>query len=187
MKQCPFCAEEILDAAKVCKHCGRDLVSTATAQKVEIVQPAPPKAKTGCVTWIAVIFFALLAMGWCTTALRPTPPPAATTTTTPSAPATPPTPPLEASVSFTGAQFVISNLGAEPWARVRLMIDPGVFNDGYALDVDAIAGKRQYSVGALQFADSDGKRFNPLQQKPRRFRIHAHVDGKLRFWNAGLQ
>ena len=25
MTNCPFCAEEILDAAVVCKHCGRDV------------------------------------------------------------------------------------------------------------------------------------------------------------------
>lgn len=62
MKTCPYCAEEIQDAAKVCKHCGRDLEpgdSHATAQKVQIVQP---KRKTGCIAWAALIFFALIGL-----------------------------------------------------------------------------------------------------------------------------
>jgi hypothetical protein len=62
MKRCPFCAEDVQDAAIVCKHCGRDLNATEASTNAAVSGTTKPLVtRTHVVVGIAL--FGLMWVG----------------------------------------------------------------------------------------------------------------------------
>lgn len=78
---------------------------------------------------------------------------------------------MNASVSFTGTQFVIKNNDSFDYNNAKLEI-----NDKFILKGYNLAAGETYTVGMLQFADDDGNRFN-MMVKPQRFSIWCDLGG----------
>ena len=80
---------------------------------------------------------------------------------------------LPVDVEFDGLAFTIKNLGKSAWGNIRADLNGGVFSSGYIYETDYLGAGATMKVGALNFAKSDGTRFNPLALKPESLAITA--------------
>jgi hypothetical protein len=96
---------------------------------------------------------------------------------------------LNASVSFTGTQFIIKNNDNYDWLNVKMEVNGGLFKGGFILKYDRVIAGETYTVGALQFAKGDGTRLNPFVIKPNSFDIYCYdlKDDLIASWHGGWE
>lgn len=157
-KKCPHCDKSISVNAKRCPYCQQDLRGWASRHPF--------------LTFIAVIFFApfvLTGMSGSST----------TSTTSTSEPRV-----FNTEVNFTGSQFEISNLDENDCQNAKMEVNGGILKGGYTLDGYDLEKGHKYTVGAMQFTDKEGTRFNPFSIKPQKFTVACRGDNGLdgAFW-----
>ena len=94
---------------------------------------------------------------------------------------------LNASVRFTWTEFVIVNNDYFDWTNIKLQVNSKTFSSGYIFRTSVMAAGQTYTVGAMQFAKSDGEKFNPFTHKPLNFSIWCDTPRGKGFYYGSLE
>ena len=159
MKQCKSCLKKIDEKAKKCAYCQTDQRSWI--------------AKHPILTVLGVLLFAPFVIGQMISISSQSTGGSTTAPTSTNGGV------FNAKVHFDGTQFIISNAEAHDCENAKLEINGGLFKGGYSLDGYTLEAGNEYTVGAGQFADNDGNRFNPLNTKPQNFNIFCRGTNEI--------
>lgn len=159
-KKCSSCDKEISAKAKKCPYCQQDLRSWFRKHPI--------------LTFLGIMI--LLVVGLSSSSSKEGGKQTSTSKPTPT-----PERDFKASVDFTGSQFVISNLDELDCVNAKMEINGGILSGGYVLDGYTLEKGQTYTVGAMQFTEKDGTRFNPLNTKPKNFFISCRGNNDLNY------
>ena len=159
---CPECNNEISSKAEACPKCGY-------SQKKRTDKKQGVGCGTGCL--VVIIFFIIVGIIGSLSDDSGSSSSSSGSGGSRSSSSSSSIVDLNASVSFSGSQFVIVNNDSFDWTNVKLEINPKTFSSGYVLKTDRMSAGETYTVGAMQFAKSDGEKFNPFTHKALKFSI----------------
>lgn len=168
MKSCPYCAEQIQDAAIVCRFCNRSLAPVAATEPEPSRPPAKPPMSTAMrVFWFfvavaAVVVLVFVLVIWAALSGSSSQTPGATASTTVRLA------PLDYEVSGTHADLIIKNLNQEAWIDAKLAI-----NDDFLCDLGQVAVGASVTINTRECVDDGGRRFSPLTRAVTKVQLQA--------------
>ena len=90
---------------------------------------------------------------------------------------------LHATVRYADGVFTVNNHDEFAWSDVEFNLNYDASSPGYTYRADRLEARTAYTVGSMQFAESDGTMFNPVTQRPSKLSIRARTpDGEILYW-----